>query len=90
MATPLQITCIDKDPREDRYHAIKSVAGFGFRYTQQDAVRLIDTGQQDFYVKVGLFRADVVTEESSWGHRYLKTSSDGFAADNLLSLPQCQ
>jgi len=85
-----QITCIDKDPRQDRYHAIRSVGGYGFRFTQQQAVQMIDGRTASFFVQSGLLRANVITALSPYGHLYLKTDADGLLADNLLSLPQCQ
>ena len=31
----------------------------------------------------------MIVAKSRWGHKYLKTDSDGEQPDNLLALPEC-
>lgn len=90
MAQTFIITCIHKIPRSDRYHAIESVGGLGWKMTQQQAVNLIDLKFAEFFVENGLLsRVKVIAETSQFGHRYLKTEADSVLVDNLLNLPEC-
>jgi len=91
-----QVTCITKNPRFDRHHAIQNIGGVlsngqTWKIAQQEAVTFIDTHQHTFFVAVRGRRANVITEPSQFvrGLRYLKTDADGVLADNLLSLPPC-
>lgn len=92
MAQTAQIKCINKNPREDRHHAIVNVGGIegGSRWkiTQQDAIGKIERGECAFYTLVNGQRADVVVAMHS-GRKYLKTQADRDTPDNLLSLPEC-
>jgi hypothetical protein len=86
-----QIKCINKNPREDRHHAITHVGGYGdkhWKITQSDAIGMIERREWDFYTMVGGKRADVIVSTHN-GRKYLKTTADGDTPDNLLSLPEC-
>jgi Protein of unknown function (DUF3892) len=88
-----QINCINKSDRYNHYERITHVggnAGGGWRITQEDAIVLIETRQWDFWVKPPDADAVwVVVAVSRFGHKYLKTQSDGEQPNNLLSLPEC-
>ncbi len=92
MAQIAQIKCINKIPREDPHRAITHVGGFvtsQWRITQQEAIRLIETGEWQFYVEVDRDRVWVEVAISRFGNKYLKTEADGDEPNNLLSLPEC-
>ena len=87
MAT-LQVTCINKSDRYSRHERIRNIGGSGWRHTQEQAIRNIETGINDYYTQGGGQRAKVIVATHD-GHKYLKTDSDTTTRDNLLSLPEC-
>jgi hypothetical protein len=91
MAQSAQISCINKDPRNDVYSRITHVGGFGtkqWKITTDDAIRYIDNGEWEFYTHVGGHRREVIVASRN-GRKYLKTEADNDTPDNLLSLPEC-
>ena len=90
----LQITCINKSDRFNPHERIlfvggvrDSVARWGL--SQQDAIAAIESGRYSFFVDVMGKRVGVIVAKSQFGHKYLKTESDGEQPNNLLSLPEC-
>lgn len=86
-----QIKCINKNPREDRYHAITHVGGYGssqWKLTLDDAIGKIERGEWDFYTMANGHRVNVVVASRN-GRKYLKTEADHDTPDNLLSLAEC-
>jgi hypothetical protein len=94
MATRVQIDCVNKNPRDDPYHAIKSVGGPNpdgtrWKLSLADAIAGDERGEWKFYVHQGTHTVDVVVAVSPHGHKYLKTVADRDKPDNLLSLKEC-
>lgn len=85
-----QITCINKDDRQNPYQRITHVGGVGWKMTQQDAIRAIENRQRSFYVSRGGRAVGVIVATSQYGNRYLKTEADSSEPNNLLSLPECR
>jgi hypothetical protein len=86
-----QISCISKNPREDRYHAITHVGGYAdrqWKLTRDEAIGMIERGEWSFYTLVNGHRRQVVVA-SRLGRKYLRTEADHDTPDNLLSLPEC-
>ena len=86
-----QITCISKNPREDRHHSITHVGGYTnerWRITKEAAIGMIERGEWSFYTMASGHRAEVVVASRN-GRKYLKTTADYDTPDNLLSLPEC-
>lgn len=83
-----QITCINKTNRSDPHDRIHSVGGSGWKISQQDAIRRIESGQDRFYTSVRGNSVWVIVATHN-GNKYLKTQNDGIQPDNLLSLPEC-
>lgn len=86
-----QVKCINKNPREDRYHSITHVGGFGtsqWKLTLQDAIGRIERGNEGFYTLVNGHHRKIVVA-TRLGRKYLKTEADQDTPDNLLSLPEC-
>lgn len=90
----VRISCVNKVPRDDPYHAIQNVGGINhdntrWRLSLDDAVAGARNGTYDFYVVQGGHEVAVVTAISQAGNYYLKTVADGYMPDNLLSLVEC-
>lgn len=89
-----EIKCINKTNLTDAHERISGIGGGhsdGTRWwiSVNDAVAGVINNTLSFYVKQGNSTVDVIVAESSRGHKYLKTKSDGFQPNNLLSLPEC-
>ena len=82
-----QITCITK--RGDHYNPHERISHIGnqtgnWRLTEVAAIRRIESRQDSFYTLVNGRETDIVV--ASYNQRkYLKTSADGYAPNNLSS-----
>jgi len=89
----LQITCINKQDRDDPYERIVRVGGDtllgGWRKSQHEVIADIESHRNTFYVQTGLRRVDVIVRTSRYGNKYITTEADGESQNNLLSLPEC-
>lgn len=93
MTVEVQIQFINKDPRNDTHHPIRSVGGVhndttSWKFELQVAVRHVKMGTYKFFTYVNGFKTGVVVAKSAWGNEYLKTEKDTTYVDNLLSLPE--
>ncbi len=84
----VQVTCINKLPRNDPYDGITHLGGSGWKWTRQQVVDSIKAGSNTFFTRVNGKRADVVVVDGPNGP-YVKTRADGVVNDNLLALPEC-
>ena len=92
--TEFGIDCINKNPRYDPHHRITRVGGRNddgtrWKLSEDEAIAGIRGGKWDFYVHAGGRVVNVVIARAASGRVYLKTVDDGYAPDNLLSLPEC-
>lgn len=89
--TSFEIKCINKSPREDRYHRITHVGGFGttqWKLTVAEVIRRIEGGLEAFHTFVNGHHQNVIVASRN-GRKYIKTEADADTPDNLLSLPEC-
>lgn len=84
----VQVTCINKQPRENTYEGITHLGGAGWRWTKNEVVNSIEAGTNTFYTLVSGNRGNIGVVNGPNG-KYLRTYADGRYNDNLLSLPEC-
>lgn len=83
-----EVKCINKHEHHNPHERITHIGGDGWRITSDQAIALLDAKTDEFYVSAGGHTVDVIV--AYHGDRpYLKTKSDGYSPDNLLSLPEC-
>jgi Protein of unknown function (DUF3892) len=88
-----QITCITKLPNhQDRHRRIQTVGGMDgttrWRDPEETAIANVKRNPQSYYVSEQGKSVWVVVRTHE-GRDYLKTQTDHFLPDNLLSLPEC-
>jgi hypothetical protein len=92
MAGDFQVTCIVKrgghyNPHE-RIEALGNATG-QWMLSESEMITRIEGGVESFYTVVSGRRADIIVAAHN-GRKYLKTTADGYAPNNLLSLLDCQ
>jgi hypothetical protein len=88
----VQVTCINKQPRNNPYEGITHLGGpggAGWRWTRQQVIDSINARTNTFYTSVGGRRADISVVNGPNG-AYVQTHADGQWNNNLLALPECQ
>jgi Protein of unknown function (DUF3892) len=88
----VQVTCINKEPRENPHEGITNLggpAGGGWHWTRKEVIASIDAHLNTFYTKVNGTRAEIGIVDGP-NSRYLRTHADGKWNDNLLALPECR
>lgn len=93
MAPRVRVGCINKRERNNAHERIQAIGGQNsdgtrWKMTEENAIRSIETGEYAFFVLVNGREVDVVVAAHE-GRKYLKTTADGYAPNNLLSLPEC-
>jgi len=93
MARQIEITCINRSDRPNAHERIINVGGIHggirWKFSQQDAISAIASGQWAFYVTRGETTVEITVAASREGDMYIKTVDDGEQPDILLSLPEC-
>jgi hypothetical protein len=85
----VQVTCINKQARNNPHEGITHLGGSTWRWTRQQVIDSIKAKTNTFYTLVQNKRADVGVVEGPNGE-YLRTHADGKWNDNLLALPECR
>ena len=93
MATRFQVQCITKRPSHfDPHERIQGIGGVhdGKRWWLAEDAAILGTenGTYRFYVVANAREVDVVVATHN-GRKYLKTTADSYAPNNLLNLPEC-
>lgn len=84
----VQVTCINKQPRNSTHEGITHLGGNGWKWTRSDVIQSIRSKTNTFFTYVNGKRADIGIVEGQNG-AYLRTYADGQWNDNLLALPEC-
>jgi hypothetical protein len=84
----VQVTCINKQPRDSAHEGITHLGGSGWHWTRKQVIDSIEAKTNTFYTKVSGNRGDIGVVNGPNG-KYLRTYADGKWNDNLLSLPEC-
>lgn len=84
----VQVTCINKLPRDNTHEGITHLGGSGWRWTRQQVIDSIEAKTNTFYTFVAGNRGNIGVVNGPNG-KYLRTYADGKWNDNLLSLPEC-
>lgn len=84
----VQITCINKQPRDNTHEGITHLGGSGWRWTRQQVIDSIEAKTNTFFTYVSGNRGNIGVVNGPNG-KYLRTYADGKWNDNLLSLPEC-
>lgn len=84
----VQVTCINKQPRNDPYEGITHLGGATWHWTRQQVIDSIEAKTNTFYTFVANNRGDIGVVNGANG-KYLRTYADGKWNDNLLALPEC-
>ena len=93
MAYSVEISCVNKQPRQNPHERISYVGGVNsdktrWKLTLDEAIAGVEVGKWTFWTKGGGKSAHVIIATHN-GHKYLKTTDDGVQPDNLLALPEC-
>ena len=84
----VQVTCINKQPRNNTHEGIIHLGGSGWRWTRSHVIQSIEGRTNAFYTRVGGYRAEIGVVNGPNG-KYVRTYADGKWNDNLLALPEC-
>lgn len=87
----IEISFINKNPRDDPFNPILYVGGHlpqMWHCDMRTAARMERDGMVQFYVQDGLRRVDVKAMEGLTTLPHLQTVADGLLRNNLLSLPE--
>ena len=87
--TDVQVTCINKQPRNDPHHGITHLGGSNWKWTRDEVIVSIENKTNTFYTMANGVRANVGVVNGEHG-KYVRTYSNGKWDDNLLSLPECR
>lgn len=83
-----QVTCINKQPRENPYEGITHLGASSWKWTRDQVVESIEAKTNTFFTLVNGKRANIGVVNGPNG-KYLRTHADGAWNDNLLALPEC-
>ena len=84
----IQVTCINKQPRDNPYEGITHLGRSGEKWKRQQVIAWIKAKTHSFYTLVSGNRGNIGVVDGPNG-KYLRTYADGQWNDNLLSLPEC-
>jgi hypothetical protein len=84
----VQVTCINKTPRDNPHEGITHLGGAAWKWTRQDVINSINNRTNTFYTMVNGKRAEVRVVNGPNGD-YVRTVADGYYNDNLLALAEC-
>ncbi len=88
----IKISYVAKTDNNQPHEIIKEVGGINnngtkWRFTQQQIINDIESGEYQYYVSVDNQPVRVIIGKAPSGAKYLKTEKDGEKPDNILDLP---
>lgn len=91
MAGDFEVNCIVKRGGHYNPHERIEYLGYNGRWMLSESAMIarIEGRQESFYTFVNGRRADIVIAVHN-GRKYLKTTADGYAPNNLLNLGDCR
>lgn len=84
----VQVTCINKLPRDDPHEGITHLGGASWKWTRGQVITSIEAKTNTFFTLNDGRRADVGVVNGPTG-KYVRTHRDGQWTNNLLALPEC-
>jgi hypothetical protein len=84
----VQVTCINKQPRNDPHEGITHLGGAGWKWPRHDVIASIEARTNTFFTMVNGKRAEVGVVDGQNG-KYVRTHADNVWNDNLLALAEC-
>lgn len=84
----VQVTCINKVPRNNPHEGITHLGGSTWRWTRDQVITSIEAGTNTFFTFVAGKRANLGVVNGPNG-KYVRTHADGQWNDNLLALSEC-
>lgn len=84
----VEVTCINKTPRNNTNEGITHLGGSGWKWTRAQVITSIEARTHTFYTRGPEGRADIGVVNGPNG-KYVRTYANGAWNDNLLSLPEC-
>jgi uncharacterized protein YlzI (FlbEa/FlbD family) len=91
MAQDFEVNCIVK--RGSHYDPHERIEKLGYNgkwmMSEDLMIRKIEAKEESFYTLVNGKRADIIVAVHN-NRKYLKTTADGYAPNNLLNLPECR
>jgi hypothetical protein len=85
----VQITCINKIPRDDPYHGITHLGTATQTWTRQQVINWIKAEEHTFYTMKDGKRADIGVYDDKQRPPHLQTHADKQWNNNLLALNEC-
>jgi hypothetical protein len=87
-----EVKCITKRQHDNPHRRVQSIGGIDngapWRRAEDDAILDVELDKKSYYVGVNGKSVWVIVATHN-GRKYLKTETDGYAPNNLLSLPDC-
>ncbi|WP_244608939.1 DUF3892 domain-containing protein [Bradyrhizobium sp. SUTN9-2] len=73
----VQVTCINKQPRNNTHEGITHLGGAGWKWPRSQVILSIEQRSNTFFTMVGGRRADVGVVDGPNG-KYVRTYADGY------------
>jgi hypothetical protein len=86
---PKHVSCIVKSDRHNPHERITHIGGYGWKITQEQAIRDIEADPNTYYTHVDGNSAWIEVATSRQGNKYIRTKGDDENQNNLLSLDSC-
>ena len=86
----VQVTCINKVPREDPHEGITHLGNSAGKWTRQQVVDWIQSETNTYFTMSAAGKRVEIGVVNGPTGKYARTYADGIWTDNLLALPECR